>query len=461
MTLEDYITSIHKMRIAVLGIGISNLPLIELLCRHHCDVTACDRRSFEQLGETGNHLLSLGVKLRLGENYLEDLDEELIFRTPGLMPYEHHLEAARKNGSIITSEMEVFFSLCPSHIFAVTGSDGKTTTTTLISELLKIAGYRVHLGGNIGKPLLCDLPEIQKDDMVVLELSSFQLHSMSCRPHVAVMTNLSPNHLDKHKSFQDYIDAKANIFAGQCSEDRLILNYDDPHTPYYQSKAQSRISYFSDKRIPPAGAFCSDGVICLASTQGCIPIMKSDEIRIPGQHNIQNMLAAFEAVRDYVSPELCRKVAMQFPGVPHRLEEVRKIHEVTYINDSIASSPTRTIAGLRALKSKPIIILGGYDKHIPFDGLGKELVEKAKAAILTGDTASKIEEAIDNAQSAAETTLETIHARDIPSAVELAYEMAVPGDIVILSPACASFDHFKNFEERGNLFKQVVNSLKE
>ena len=223
MTLYEYIYSIRERSIAVLGIGVSNLPLIELLLSHGCDVTACDRRSMEQLGDTGRKLQSLGAKFRLGESYLENLKEDLIFRTPGLMPFDEHLVAAVEQGSTLTSEMEVFFSLCPCRIFAVTGSDGKTTTTTLISELLKAAGHRVHLGGNIGTPLLCKLPEMEKDDFVVLELSSFQLHSMQCRPNVAVMTNLSPNHLDKHKDFQDYIDAKAWIFRNQQPEDRLIM----------------------------------------------------------------------------------------------------------------------------------------------------------------------------------------------------------------------------------------------
>ena len=264
MTLYEYIYSIRERSIAVLGIGVSNLPLIELLLSHGCDVTACDRRSMEQLGDTGINLQSLGAKFRLGESYLENLKEDLIFRTPGLMPFDEHLVAAVEQGSTLTSEMEVFFSLCPCRIFAVTGSDGKTTTTTLISELLKAAGHRVHLGGNIGTPLLCKLPEMEKDDFVVLELSSFQLHSMQCRPNVAVMTNLSPNHLDKHKDFQDYIDAKAWIFRNQQPEDRLILNADDPHTSYYAAQAPGRISYFSDRSPLQNGCAHKDGVISLA-----------------------------------------------------------------------------------------------------------------------------------------------------------------------------------------------------
>ncbi len=459
MTLQEYIESIRNKTIAVLGIGISNVPLIELLSQNGCNVTACDKRSFEQLGETGKHLQELGVKFRLGENYLENLNEELIFRTPGLMPFDPHLSAARQQGNTVTSEMEIFFSLCPCQIFAVTGSDGKTTTTTLIYELLKAAGYCVHVGGNIGKPLLCELPEISPDDMVVLELSSFQLHSMRCRPNVALITNLSPNHLDKHLDYQDYIDAKANIFTGQHAEDRLILNYHDPHTPYYKSKAVSRISYFSDRDFPPSGVCCIDGTILLRRENDDLPIMCADEIRIPGQHNVQNMLAAFEAVRDFVPPEICRAVAIRFPGVVHRLEEVRVLKGVTYINDSIASSPTRTIAGLRSLRTKPFIILGGYDKHIPFDELGRELVARAKCAILTGDTADLIAAAIENSQPADGPRLPVVRSESLEDAVSYAFRNAGEGDIVILSPACASFDRFKNFEERGNTFKRIVLEL--
>lgn len=459
MTLKEYLSTIHNKSIAVIGIGISNLPLLELLCSEGCDVTACDRRSMEELGDKANRLLSLGAKLCLGESYLDHLEQDLIFRTPGLMPFDKHLTAARQRGSIVTSEMEVFLSLCPCKVFAVTGSDGKTTTTTLISELLKKAGYHVYTGGNIGTPLLCKLPEMNTEDMVVVELSSFQLHSMKCRPHTAVITNLSPNHLDKHLDFQDYMDAKSWIFRNQCPNDRLILNAMDPHSSYYASLAHSRISYFSDQAEILNGCICKDHILSFKNGGQLIPIMDSEEIRIPGSHNIQNMLAAFEAVRDYVSPELCRSVAMEFPGVPHRLEEIRQLNGVTYINDSIASSPTRTIAGLNALKVKPIIIVGGYDKHIPFDFLGIELCKKAKTVILCGDTADKIAAAIEKASIGSVPSVSMFRTTNLKDAVRQAHQLAVSGDVVMLSPACASFDQFSNFEERGNAFRKYVLEL--
>jgi len=459
LTLQEYVDSLRGKRIAVLGIGVSNTPLIELLCRSGCDVTACDRRSEEQMGEEGRRLRALGAKLRLGEDYLEGLDQDLIFRTPGLMPFEAHLEAARARGSLVTSEMEAFFSLCPCRIFAVTGSDGKTTTTTIISELLKAAGYRVHLGGNIGHPLLCEVPQIREGDMAVLELSSFQLHSMRCRPDVAVITNISPNHLDKHLDYQDYIDAKRAIYAQQGPEDKLVLNYDDEHTAYYRASARSKVAYFSDRSPVGEGTLCKDGILYRVSDGECEAIMSAEEIRLPGRHNLLNYLAAFEAVRGFVSADLCRRVAMTFGGVAHRLEQVRELRGVTYINDSIGSSPSRTIAGLHALKVKPIVIAGGYDKHIPFDSLGDELCKCAKRVFLTGNTAEKIRDAILNSSFYAQSDLEIACVSGFEDAVHAAARSAESGDIVLLSPACASFDRFKNFEERGNYFKKLVMEL--
>ena len=457
MTLQQYINSIRSESIAILGIGVSNLPLIRLLCANRCNVTACDRRSEEQLGQLATELREAGCKLRLGESYLEDLHEDLIFRTPGLMPFDPHLINATEKGSIVTSEMEVFFRLAPCPIIAVTGSDGKTTTTSIIYELLKKEGYTVHVGGNIGKPLLCELPNIHKEDFVVLELSSFQLHSMYCKPNVSVITNISPNHLDKHKDFQDYIDAKRFIFLNQDSDDRLILLENDPMTPYYSSQCKSKISFFSDNSDIKDGCIAEQGNIYRVTDSQKEFIMNIDEIRIPGAHNVRNYLAAFEAVRGLVSAENCREVAMHFPGVPHRLEEVRIWRGVTFINDSIASSPTRTIAGLRAVKTKPIVIAGGYDKHIPFDSLGDALNEFSKAVILTGDTSEKIESAIYHSKRYY--NLPVYHVNDLQHAVLLGSEIAEKGDIVLLSPACASFDRFKNFEERGNTFKRYVMEL--
>ena len=459
MTLFEYIDTIKEKRIAVVGIGVSNKPWIELLLKSGCRVTACDKRTAEQMGEEAEALTALGAELKLGDDYLEDLDQDIIFRTPGLMPFDEHLEAARVRGSLVTSEMEVFFSLCPCRIIAVTGSDGKTTTTTIISELLKAQGYTVHLGGNIGKPLLCELPEMKPEDIVVLELSSFQLHSMVCRPDVAVITNLTPNHLDKHKDFQDYIDAKRSVFERQRPGDLLVLNRNDAHSDYYASFAKSRIHYFSDSTPVESGTICENGLIYRIRDGKRCEVMRADEIRLPGAHNVLNYLAAFAATDGLVSEEVCRRVAMSFQGVEHRLEQVRILNGVTFINDSIASSPTRTIAGLRAMKRKPIVIAGGYDKHIPFDPLGDELCLRAKHVILCGATAEKIREAIVNSPNYPDSALSFEVIDDFADAVHTAAAEAGEGDIVLLSPACAAFDRFKNFAERGKTFKKLVMEL--
>lgn len=459
MTLNEYIESIKEKRIAVIGIGVSNEPLIELLLNKGCHVTACDKRSVEEMGEEGRKLEAMGAELKLGEDYLEGLDQDIIFRTPGLMPFDPHLEAAKARGSLVTSEMELFMSLCPCPVIAVTGSDGKTTTTTIISELLKAAGYNVHLGGNIGHPLLCETGEIKERDVTVLELSSFQLHSMRCCPDVAVITNLSPNHLDKHKDFQDYIDAKRAVFEQQTEAHRLVLNRDDSHSEYYASFAKAPISYFSDKGNVQNGAVCEDGVIYRVVDSQRRPVMEAKEIKLPGEHNLLNYLAAFAATEGWASDQVCAQVARTFAGVEHRLEQVRVLHGVTYINDSIGTSPTRTSAGLHALKTKPIVIAGGYDKHLPFDGLGDELCLLSKRVFLTGDTAQRIKEAILASKYYAQSQLEVTVIDDFKETVLAAAASAVEGDIVLLSPACAAFDRFKNFMERGKFFKEIVMEL--
>ena len=461
LTLQEYVQSIQDKRIAVIGAGVSNMPLIRLLLTSGCHVTVCDKRTLDVLGRDGEELVSLHAELKLGEDYLEGLDQDVIFRTPGLMPFDEHLLAAKKKGSIVTSEMEVFFALCPCRTIAVTGSDGKTTTTTVISELLKAVGYTVHLGGNIGHPLLCDVPLMKKNDIAVLELSSFQLHSMSCRPNVAVVTNISPNHLDKHKDYQDYIDAKMSIFSRQESCDKLVLNLDDEHSPYYAAAARSNIVYFSDRSKVEEGAYCMDGALFRVHEGKARKIMDAADIRIPGEHNVLNYLTAFCATDGLVEDEICRKVAMSFGGVEHRLEQVRTLDGVIFINDSIASSPSRTAAGLRAMKRKPIILVGGYDKHIAFDSLGDDLCRYAKKVFITGDTAQKIRAAIEGSSLYESNPVPFEMIDDFRDAVYAAAHAADEGDIVLLSPACASFDHFKNFAERGNTFKKIVMELKD
>ncbi len=459
MKLKEYLETIKNKRVAVIGIGVSNTPLIKYLAENGISVTARDKSPREKLDAVAVELEALGVKLVLGDGYLEDLDEDIIFRTPGLRPDVPEIAAAVKKGSELTSEMELFFKVCPCKIAGVTGSDGKTTTTTVISELLKAEGYTVHIGGNIGRPLLCEADDMEKDDIAVLELSSFQLMTMDMSPDIAVITNLAPNHLDVHRDMREYTEAKMNIFKYQGKENLLVLNADNDITASFAGMARGRLSMFSRKTAVQNGAYCKDGKIYTVRNGEAEEIMDAGDIFIPGDHNIENYLAAFSAVRELVSSETMRKVAMSFAGVEHRIEFVRELRGVKYYNDSIASSPSRTTAGLRSFYKKVILIAGGKDKGVPFDSLGGEIIEHVKILVVTGLTRQKIKEAVvNNPKYGGEPRI--IEREDFKEAVEAASAAAESGDIVILSPACTSFDRFKNFMERGEYFKEIVKGLK-
>ena len=435
-------------------------PLLRLLLDAGYTVSVRDKRTREEFGEDEAAALeAAGCRLVLGDGYLAGITEDVIFRTPGLHPFTPELAAAKARGALLTSEMEAFFTVCPCRIIAVTGSDGKTTTTTIISELLKAQGHRVFLGGNIGTPLFDRIPDIRPEDFAVLELSSFQLHSMHCAPDVAIITNISPNHLDVHPDFEDYVSAKCSIYRGQRPDGCLVLNAKDAHTPRFAAEAPGHVRYFSSIGPVENGVYCADGVIYRAHDGKAEKILDAAEIRIPGAHNVENYMAAFAATDGLVGNAACVQVAHTFSGVPHRMERIRELNGITFINDSIASSPTRTIAGLHALPKPPVIILGGHDKHIPFDTLGDEVCLHAKAAVVVGETAQRIASAIRASKFYDPGKLPLVEAPDFRAAVETAYGLAQPGDIVTLSPACSSFDLFKNFEERGNTFRTIVESL--
>ena len=393
------------------------------------------------------------------EGYLDALDQNIIFRSPGIRPdIPQFVHAEKMYGSVVTSEMEVFFDVCPCRIIGVTGSDGKTTTTTIISELLKAEGYRVHLGGNIGRPLLSQADKMNPDDFAVLELSSFQLMRMKKSPYIAVVTNISPNHLDVHKDMAEYVQAKRNIMAYQNKMDRLVLNADNEIAAGFADGAKADTLYFSRHIRPENGVFLDAGTIFEARDGKYTPIMEENEIFLPGQHNVENFMAAFAAARDLVSRETMENVAKSFTGVAHRIEFVREKDNVKFYNDSIASSPTRTIAGLRSFDQKVILIAGGKDKGVPFDELGEEIIERVKKLFLTGLTAEKIKEAVMRSPKYAGSPEITV-IEDFVDTVHAAAKAAKSGDIVLLSPACTSFDRFKNFEERGNLYKDIVEKL--
>ncbi len=461
MTLREYIDRLRGKTVAVIGIGVSNTPLLRLLLREGISVTACDRSSREKLGALAGELEAAGAKLQLGDGYLQNLSQDVIFRTPGLRPDVPELEAARAKGSTITSEMEVFFEVCPCPIIAVTGSDGKTTTTTIIAQLLRAAGHTVHVGGNIGHPLLAEADTIRPTDWAVLELSSFQLMTMTHSPHIAVLTNLAPNHLDVHKSMEEYVWAKENIFRYQRPGDIAVFNLDNAITRELSAHAPGRALYFSRQAEPENGVFLRGDAVISRRDGHERQIMTTEDIRLPGVHNVENYMAAIAAVDGLVPDETIRTFARAFNGVEHRIELVRTWRGVRFYNDSIASSPSRTIAGLRSFKEKVILIAGGYDKHIPFDVLGPEVVEHVKLLILCGATADKIRAAVEQAPGYQPGHPEILDVTPFQRAVETARDRAVPGDVVTLSPACAAFDQFRNFMERGKTFKAIVNSWAE
>ncbi len=456
--LEWFKNQINGKSVGVVGVGISNKPIIEMLCSMGVQVYAFDKRSEDQLGSVGIALKEQGVTLFCGEDYMEHLCGDWIIKTPG-MRFDHPaLEAARSRGSIITSEMELFFEYCPCPIIAVTGSDGKTTTTSLIYEILSRTDRKVHLGGNIGFPLFCRLGEISKDDLVVAELSSFQLHTLRKSPHVAVVTNLSPNHLDVHKDMDEYIDAKANIFRFQNESDLLVLNADNAITAGFAAKAAGKVRLFSFRSKPAGcGVFYVNGQIRRINEDGAIEkILDRCELKLRGDHNVENFMAAIAAVSEYCSDETICEVARTFGGVRHRMEFIREVGGVSFYNDSIGSSPTRTIATLRSFEKKVRLIAGGYDKKIPYDALAPAVLEKVEKLYLCGVTAPKIRDAV----LAVEPTFPFELFDNLKSATQAAYADAKEGEIVLLSPASASFDQFKNFEERGDYFVSVVKELK-
>ena len=471
--LTRFQNDIRGKNVAVIGLGISNVPVIDFLLSCGAYVTGRDKKNYDAMKDTADRLTAKGVRLILGEGYLDNLTEDVIFKAPGIRPDVPELTAAEARGARLTSEMEVFFELCPAHLFAVTGSDGKTTTTTLIYTLLakqceKEGGKsRVYVGGNIGKPLLPEVADMTEDDFAVLELSSFQLQAMHQSPSVACVTNVTPNHLNWHTGMQEYIDAKKTICRYQTKFDRLVLNYENDVTREMAKDAAGHVTFFSSRRELTVGdgadavIFERNGEICFSfdAEEEPFPVLKTADIFIPGRHNVENFMTAIGAVRGYADPDTITEVAKTFPGVEHREEFVCERGGVKYYNSSIDSSPTRTIAALLAFPQKLIVILGGYDKHIPFEPLCAPLAEHAKAVVLTGATGPAIRKTLEADAGFMAAGIPMHSEPDFYRAIDAARELAQPGDTVILSPACASFDAFPNFEVRGRAFKDYVKNF--
>ncbi|MBE6636193.1 MAG: UDP-N-acetylmuramoyl-L-alanine--D-glutamate ligase [Ruminococcaceae bacterium] len=440
--------------VSVIGLGISNTPLIGWLLDHGATVTARDKKNFEALPEAVRAYAARGVRFVCGEGYLANIEEDILFKAPGLRYDLPPLVKAVERGAVLTSEMELFFSLCPCRIIGVTGSDGKTTSTTLIYRCLA-AEYgedKVFVGGNIGKPLLPELSKMDESCFAVVELSSFQLHTMHHSPDISLITNLSPNHLDYHIDMEEYISAKTNIYRHAKPGSVVVLNGQNPVTASLGSDAPEGVTV---RHFLSGEAFVRDEWIWYEDE----PILKLSDILIPGWHNVENYCGILCALHGLVSKETIVSVAQSFGGVEHRIELVRVKDGVSYYNSSIDSSPTRTTAALAAFDRRVIVIVGGYDKQIPFEPLAKPLCERAKTVVLTGATAPKIKAALLSSPYYREGAPHMIEEPEFRAAVLAASQAAEKGDVVLLSPACASFDAFPNFEVRGNTFKEIVHAL--
>ena len=464
LPIEQLQNLIQGKKVAFIGAGVSHKRCIEQFVELGAQVTLCDqKKSLEDFGAYADTLRRLHVRLSLGEHYTDGFaGQDIIMRTPGYEYYKPELQAALQAGTKVTSEVELFFELCPCEIVAVTGSDGKTTTTTLISKMFEAAGRKVFLGGNIGAALLPQLADVTPEAVAVVELSSFQLISMRISPKVAVVTNVTPNHLDHHKDMQEYIDAKRNILLWQVPPCRAVLGFENEISRGMQKDCKGEQVWFTRLHETDKGAFLreSDDTLCYAENGVVTPILPRAEVKLRGLHNVENLLAAIAAVWGRVPVEAMRQVGSTFTGVEHRIEPVRTLDGVTYYNDSIASSPTRTIAGLRSFNQKIILIAGGYDKKIPYGPLAPEILAHVKTLVLMGATGPRIEAAVRGCAGFDESALTILHADSMQHAVELARGAAQPGDVVSLSPASASFDLYPNFEVRGRDYKNIVNNLK-
>ncbi|MBR5874663.1 MAG: UDP-N-acetylmuramoyl-L-alanine--D-glutamate ligase [Oscillospiraceae bacterium] len=455
-----FFENLKGKKVAFIGAGVSHKKLIEIFSQEGAVVTLCDKKTLEGFGDYAQTLKNLGVNLSLGENYLEGLkNQDMIMRTPGFEFFTKELQDQLALGVQVTSEMELFFQLCPCKIYAVTGSDGKTTTTTLISEMLRESGRTVHLGGNIGKALLPIVRDVKEDDVAVVELSSFQLISMKQSPDVAVVTNVTPNHLDHHKDMQEYIDAKRNILIHQPRDSKAVLGYENDVSRNMEDDVKGKCVFFTRltdiSALPDCGYIDADGMLCVGGAK----IVDENDVALRGKHNLENLLAAFCAVNGDVPYEVMTKVAKEFKGVEHRIEPVRTLNGVQWFNDSIASSPTRTIAGLRSFPQKICIIAGGYDKKIPYEPLAQPVIENVKLLVVMGQTGPAIEKVVREHPDFEKSGIKILRADSMEQAVQLMYENTQPGDIVSLSPASASFDFYPNFEVRGRHFKELVNKL--
>ena len=456
--LEEFNKSLYNKKVAIIGLGVSNAPLIDYLQNLNAVIKVFDKRTEDKIDtDILNKVEEYKLDKNFGENYLSNLkDFDIIFKSPSCRPDLPEIVEEVKRGAILTSEIELVLELAPCKVIGVTGSDGKTTTTSLIYEILKNK-YKCFLGGNIGTPLFTKIAEMKPEDIVVLELSSFQLMTMKKSPDIAVVTNVTPNHLDIHKSYEEYIEAKTNIFKNQQENDLLVLNYDNQITRDFSKQAKGNVVFFSSKEKLQNGVIYDDGIIKISEDGTRRHVLKFNDTKLRGVHNAENICAAVAATRNLVEVEEQAEAIKNFNGVNHRIEFVREIDGCKWYNDSIASSPTRTIAGLNSFDEEIVLIAGGYDKHLDYEPIAKPILKKVKTLILMGQTSEKIFGVVSKEKTDEE--IEIFKVKSLEEAVQKAKEQAKPKQVVLFSPASASFDMFKNFEERGNKFKELVKNL--
>ncbi len=459
--LEEFNNYIRFRKVAIIGLGVSNIPLLEYFREKKAKVTVFDNREISQISkELMDKITEYSMEFSLGRNYLSKLKGfDVIIRSPSCLPTIPALEAEAERGAIVTTEIELLMKMCPCKIIGVTGSDGKTTTTTLISEIIKKAGYKCHLGGNIGIPLFTTLKDIKPDDIVVLELSSFQLMGMEVSPDIAVITNITPNHLNVHKNYDEYIEVKKNIFKYQEQDGILVANYDNGIVREASLEAKGKVIYFSSKCKLDNGYVVDKDTIKQCDDKVRKHLLEVKNITIRGVHNFENICAAIAATSTLVDKDVAIEVCKNFKGVEHRIEFVKEINGVKWYNDSASSTPSRTISGLKSFDEEIVLIAGGADKNLDYNAIAEPILEKVKVLILMGETSVKIFNAVKNEEEKQKKEIKIITVENLNQAVIMAKRNAAEGQIVLFSPASTSFDMFKNMYDRGNKFKDIVNKM--
>lgn len=461
--LIKFNNEIKGKKVAIIGMGVSNIPLLDYFYNLKCHISVFDNREIDNLDDIAiSKMKKLEIKGYFGKDNLKYLNEfDYIFRSPSAMPYTNEFQREIRNGAILTSEIEKVIELSPSHIIGVTGSDGKTTTTSLIYEIIKNSKHKCFLGGNIGIPLFDKIKDMKPNDYVILELSSFQLAGMKISPEIAVVTNISPNHLNVHKDYKDYIDCKKNIFIHQDNDGLLITNKDNQITKDFENDARGKVIFFSHKEKLENGVIFdeNDKFIKLCKNGIETNLINKKDMKLRGEHNCENVCTAIATTMGITDINNIINTIKNFSGVEHRLEFVKEINDVKWYNDSIGTSPTRTIAGLNSFDEKIVLIAGGYDKHLDYEPIAKPIINSCSKLILMGQTAEKIKNSVKKELKNESKKLEIIECKTLEEAVQRANIVAQKGEIVLFSPASASFDLFKNFEVRGNRFKELVNNL--